>query len=266
MSAAGAGPVGAVLGLDGKAALVVGGGFGIGRAVARMLSALGVRLALIDLDGERATAVAAKLSALAIRADVREPGAARAALLRSEEQLGGLDILVNVVGRGVAAPAAEVSAALQREALETNFLHHVEFCSAFAAAARARGRGGAITLVSSLAGVVPFPGQAAYGAAKAALNSYTMNLAVELGPHGIRVNTVAPGIVRTDRNPRDGDTDQELARAIPLGRFAEQDEVATMVVVVSSAAASYLTGQTVVLDGGAGMTTGFWRPPPLDKP
>ena len=83
-------------------------------------------------------------------------------------------------------------------------------------------------------------------------------LAVELGPHQIRVNTVAPGIVRTDRNTRDGDADRELARAIPLGRIADQSEIASVIVFLSSDGASYLTGQTLVLDGGASHYLRFW--------
>jgi NAD(P)-dependent dehydrogenase (short-subunit alcohol dehydrogenase family) len=250
--------LGLQLGLQGKAALVVGGGFGIGRSAARMLAAQGSRLALMDLDAERVKAASRELSAFGLRADVREPGAARAAVRDASAELGGLDILVNIVGRGLAARAADVTAAVQREVLETNYLHHVEFCSAFAQAAIADGRPGVITMVSSLAGVAPFPGQAAYGAAKAALISYTASLAVELGPHQIRVNTVAPGIVRTDRNTRDSDADRELERAIPLGRIADQSEIASVIVFLSSAGASYLTGQTLVLDGGASHYLRFW--------
>ena len=246
------------LGLQGKAALVVGAGFGIGRSAARMLAAQGSRLALVDMDAERVKATSRELSAFGLRADVREPGAARAAVRDVSAELGGLDILVNIVGRGMAARTADVTAAMQREVLETNYLHHVEFCSAFAQAAMADGRPGVITMVSSLAGVAPFPGQAAYGAAKAALISYTASLAVELGPHQIRVNTVAPGIVRTDRNTRDSDADRELARAIPLGRFADQSEIASVIVFLSSDGASYLTGQTLLLDGGASHYLRFW--------
>jgi 3-oxoacyl-[acyl-carrier protein] reductase len=83
-------------------------------------------------------------------------------------------------------------------------------------------------------------------------------LAVELGPHQIRVNTVAPGIVRTDRNTRDSDADRELARAIPLGRIADQSEIASVIVFLSSDGASYLTGQTLLLDGGASHYLRFW--------
>ena len=246
------------LGLRGKAALVVGGGFGIGRTAARMLAAAGARIALVDLDPERVKATADELSAVGTAVNVRQPGAARSAVRNLGKELGGLDVLVNIVGRGSAARTSDITADLQRDVLETNYLHHVEFCSAFAQAAIADARPGVITTVSSLAGVIPFPGQAAYGAAKAALNSYTAGLAVELAPYGIRVNTVAPGIVQTDRNTRSAEGDQELLKAVPLGRFADQSEIASVIVFMCSTAASYITGQTIVVDGAAGLYSRFW--------
>jgi 3-oxoacyl-[acyl-carrier protein] reductase len=251
--------LGPLPGLRGKTALVVGGGLGIGRSTARMLAGQGVRLALVDMDAERVKATSDELSALGLCADVRAAGAARAAVRDAVTELGGLDILVNIVGKGNVGPTVDLSAEVQRAVLETNYLHHVEFCSAFAQAAIADGRPGVITMVSSLAGLVPFPKQAAYGAAKSALNSYTASLAVELGPQRIRVNTVAPGVVRTDRNTRDGDADRELLQAIPLGRFADQSEIASVIVFLSCDGASYLTGQTLVIDGGASRYVRFWQ-------
>jgi 3-oxoacyl-[acyl-carrier protein] reductase len=251
--------IGQLPGLKDKAALVVGGGLGMGRSVARLLGAQGVRLAVIDVDNDRVQKASEELNAIGICADVEEPGAARLAVTETIGGLGHLDILVNIVGRGMASAAVDVSAEMQRVALERNYLHHVEFCSAFAQAALSDGRGGVITMVSSLAGVAPFPNQAAYGAAKAALNSYCANLAVELAPKQIRVNTVAPGVVRTDRTTWEGEAGRELLDAIPMGRFADQSEVAAVVVFLCSDMASYLTGQTIVLDGGASHYSGFWR-------
>ena len=245
-------------GLRGKAALIIGGGFGIGRSVARMLASQGVRLALVDMDAERLKAASGELSAFSLCADVQAPGAARAAVAEAAAELGGFDILVNIVGKGMSGPAAGLSAEVQRAVLEVNYLHHVEFCSAFAQAAIADGRPAVITMVSALAGLVPFPGQAAYGAAKAALNSYTASLAVELAPQRIRVNAVAPGIVHTDRNTRDSDADRKLLQAIPLGPFADQPETASVIVLLSSDDASCLTGQTLIIDRGPSRYVRFW--------
>jgi NAD(P)-dependent dehydrogenase (short-subunit alcohol dehydrogenase family) len=250
--------IGQLPGLKDKAALVVGGGLGIGRSVARLLVAQGVRLALVDLDKDRLQSTSDELDAIGICNDVEEPGAARLAVAEAIGGLGHLDLLVNIVGRGVWSAAVDVSAEVQRIALGRNYLHHVEFCSAFAQAALSECRGGAITMVSSVAGLAPFPNQAAYGAAKAALNSYCANVAVELAPKQIRVNTVAPGVVRTDRNTWEGDKAQEWLTAIPMGRFGDQSEVAAVVVFLCSGMASYITGQTIVVDGGASRYLRFW--------
>ena len=251
--------IGQLPGLEGKAALIVGGGYGIGRSVARLLVKQKVRIAVVDLDAERVRAAEDELGAVGVHADVQQPGAARQAVEVASNALAKLDILINIVGKGAAMPATQVSAELERSVLERNFLHHIEFCSAFSQQALAAGRPGVITMVSSLSGVVPFPEEAAYGAAKAALNSYCANLAVELAPKHIRVNAVAPGVVRTDRNPMEGEQAAGFLPAIPMGRFADQSEIAAVIAFLCSDMASYITAQTLVIDGGAGHYSRFWR-------
>lgn len=246
-------------GLKDKSALVVGGGFGMGRATARLLCAHGARVCVLDADAERVEATSRELSATAICTDICEPGAARDAVKRAATEMGGLDILINIVGKGYRVRGAELTAQTQREALEINYLHHVEFCAAFGEHRIEVGKPGAITMVSSLAGLRPFPGQIAYGAAKAALNSLTASLAVEWGPHQIRVNAVAPGVVRTDRNTWEGQPGDALAGSIPLGRLGDQEDIAAAIVFLSSDAASYITGQTLLVDGGAASFIQFWR-------
>jgi 3-oxoacyl-[acyl-carrier protein] reductase len=246
-------------GLKDKTALVVGGGFGIGRATARLLSDHGARLAVLDVDGDRVSATSDELRAHGICADICVPGAAREAVDQAVAALGGLDILINIVGKGRSAKGTELSAQIQREVFEINYLHHVEFCAAFGSHCIAAGKPGVITMVSSLAGTVPFPGQLAYGAAKAALNSLIAGLAVEWGPHQIRVNGVAPGVVRTDRNQRSGPEAATLSSSVPLGRVADQGEVAAAIVFLSSDAASYITGQTLLVDGGAASYLQLWN-------
>jgi 3-oxoacyl-[acyl-carrier protein] reductase len=186
------------------------------------------------------------------------PGAARAAMSDAVELLGSVELLVNIVGKGQPKAAAELTSAEQLAELEVNYLHHVEFCSAFAQHCRDRGHAGVMTLVSSLSAFVPFPTRAGYGASKAALCALVSSLAVELGPSGIRVNAVAPGVVRTDRSALTTEQEQMFADAIPLGRLAGQHEVADTVLFLSSDLASYLTGQTIVLDGGLSLYTKVW--------
>jgi NAD(P)-dependent dehydrogenase (short-subunit alcohol dehydrogenase family) len=246
-------------GLKDKSALVVGGGFGMGRATARLLAAHGTRVCVLDADPERVEATSRELSATGITADIREPGAARDAVKQAVTELGGLDILVNIVGRGRNVSGAELTAQTQREVFEINYLHHVEFCAAFGEHRLKAEKPGVITMVSSLAGLRPFPGEAAYGAAKAALNSLTTSLAVEWGPRQIRVNAVAPGIVRTDRNTWAGTRGDEIAQSIPLGRLGDQEEIAATIVFLCSDAASYITGQTLLVDGGASSFIQLWR-------
>jgi NAD(P)-dependent dehydrogenase (short-subunit alcohol dehydrogenase family) len=169
-------------GLKDKSALVVGGGFGMGRATARLLSAHGARVCVLDADPERVEATSRELSATGITADIREPGAARDAVKQAATELGGLDILVNIVGKGRNVSGAELTAQTQREVFEINYLHHVEFCAAFGEHRLKAEKPGVITMVSSLAGLRPVPGEAAFGAAKAALKSLTTSLAVEWDP------------------------------------------------------------------------------------
>jgi NAD(P)-dependent dehydrogenase (short-subunit alcohol dehydrogenase family) len=248
-----------VSGLKDKSALVVGGGFGMGRATARLLSANGARVCVLDADADRVEATKRELSASGMTADICKPGAARDAVKEAANDMGGLDILVNIVGKGRTLWGTELTAEAQREVFEINYLHHVEFCAAFGEHRLEVGKAGAITMVSSLAGLRPFPGQATYGAAKAALNSLTSSLAVEWGPHQIRVNAVAPGVVRTDRNTWEGPTGETLAKSIPLGRVGDQDDIAAAIVFLSSDAASFITGQTLLVDGGASDFLQLWR-------
>jgi NAD(P)-dependent dehydrogenase (short-subunit alcohol dehydrogenase family) len=251
-------PLGDRSGLRGRGALVVGAGFGIGRAVARSLAAAGVRLALVERDEHRLADTCEELGAFGIKADVVAPGAASAAVAEAADFLGSVDVLVNIVGKGQPKPAADLTWDDQLEAMQVNYLHHVECCSAFAQHCRESGRPGAMTLVSSLSAVLPFPHRAAYGAAKAAMGALVSSLAVELGPFAIRVNAVAPGVVRTDRTNLTAEEEQMFARAIPLGRIAAQREVADTVLFLSSDLASYLTGQTIVLDGGLSLYSRVW--------
>lgn len=245
-------------GLHGKRALVVGGGLGIGLTTAEALRDFGVELAILDLEADRLQAASAGLGAFAIQMDVTESGAGARAIAEATAAIGPLDILVNVVGRGLKMTATEHTTADNLELMKVNYFHHVEFCGAFARACVEESRSGTIALVSSLAGSVPFPVRSGYGAAKAALEAYVRSMAVELGPKGVRINAVAPGVVHTDRSTVSEAAAAQFGRAIPLGRVATQQEVANSLLFLCSDMSSYATGQTILLDGGASLLTRIW--------
>jgi len=249
---------GVALGLAGRRGLVVGGGFGIGRAISRTLAACGMSLAIVERDSTRMSAICAELSAFGVNVDVAAEGAARRAIAEAREAIGPLDILVNVVGQGRSVPGIELTANEQLEMMQINYFHHVEFCSSFARACLNDGRPGVMTLVSSLAALVPFPRRAAYGAAKAALGSLVASLAVELGGRSIRVNGVAPGVVMTDRYVMSPEVAERYISAVPLGRLATQQDVANTVLFLCSDLSSYITGQILVMDGGSSLFTKMW--------
>ncbi|MGC0367560.1 NAD(P)-dependent dehydrogenase (short-subunit alcohol dehydrogenase family) [Rhodococcus sp. 27YEA15] len=254
----GGGELEELIGIRGKRALVVGGGFGIGLSVARTFSASGVQLALVEREEDRLGAACRELSAFGVHEDVTAAGVGERAVQAASDALGPLDILVNIVGRGQQIAAAEQTFEQSLDLMKVNYSHHVEFCGAFARRCMAEGRQAAMTLVSSLAGTVPFPMRSGYGAAKAALDSFVRSAAVEFGPYGIRVNAVAPGIVDTDRSAVSEEAAADYAQAIPLRRVSSQQEVANSVLFLSSELSSYMTGQTMIVDGGASLLTRMW--------
>ncbi len=243
------------LGLRGKRVLVAGAGQGIGRACVLGFAEAGARVACVDVEPERARAVAAEAGAAAraIVADLRERADVERAVAEAVDAFGGLDVAVDVVGEARWGRVLELSDA-DWDASFALVLRHV-FHLAQAAGRRmvAQGTGGALISIASVSGLAAAPLHGAYGAAKAGLVALTKTLAVELAASGIRVNAVAPGAVLTPRllAMTTPERRAETARAIPLGRLAEPEEIAKAVVFLVSDLASYVTGQTLVVDGGA---------------
>jgi 3-oxoacyl-[acyl-carrier protein] reductase len=244
--------------LEGKKALVIGGGGGgIGRAITRALAAAGSAVGVADVDQHRADEAAAEAAeaggkAVSLTADVRSRGEVDGLVRRAAHELGGLDILVTVVGGQMAfvppTPLHETTDEDWDLMFDLNLRYVAEAVRAALRVFLAQGRGGTIVSVGSIAGTAGSPMQAAYGAAKAGLSSLARSVAAEYSRDGIRMNLVTCGPIAT---PVAHAAQAGAADWIPMGRRGSSDEVADAAVFLASPLSSYITGQSLVVDGGA---------------
>jgi NAD(P)-dependent dehydrogenase (short-subunit alcohol dehydrogenase family) len=249
------------LGLNGKRALVTGAGVGIGRGIARWLAKAGCDVAVADKDGEMLDDAVAEVAfegtrVLGVEADLRRPDAVRDLVDRVVGELGGLDVAVNNVGSlagRMPGHFVELDDEALRDIVEQNLFVTMWSCHAEARAMVAAQTAGVIVNVSSGETTRPAVRMAPYGAAKAGINHLTQTLAVELAPHGIRVNAVAPAVILTEMTrplyPDQASVDR-IATRIPMGRLGLPGDVAGAVVFLASELAAYVTGGTVTVDGG----------------
>ena len=239
--------------LEGRRALVTGAGRGLGREIARGLAAAGVRVWLNGRDVARLETLAAELGsgALPLAFDVTDDDATAAAFARIADE-GGLDILVNNVGLRDRRPLHAFSRADVAAHLAANLVAPFDLARRAAGLMRARGAG-RIVNITSIAGPIARAGDAAYTAAKGGLDALTRALAAELGADRITVNAVAPGYFATEANAQmaaDPQIAAWLAQRTSLGRWGQPEEIAGAVVFLCSDAASFITGQTLCVDGG----------------
>jgi NAD(P)-dependent dehydrogenase (short-subunit alcohol dehydrogenase family) len=234
----------------GKRAIVTGGARGIGEAVSRALAAKGAEVAVVDVDGEAAVAVASSLvGATAYRADVRDAPA----LERLDELIGSAAVLVNAAGIQRVGPSETLPDNAWDEVVGVNLTGVFHCCRIFGRSMLAAG-GGAIVNVASISAHVGMPGRAAYCAAKAGVVGLTRALGVEWAARGVRVNAVAPGYVRTplveDAIAAGVIHETAVVGRVPAGRLATPEEVADAIVFLVSPDARFVVGQTLVVDGG----------------
>ena len=249
-------------GLDGRGAVVTGGGQGLGRAICEALASAGARVAVVDHDGDLADDVARALptEAVAIVADVRSKADLDDVASEVVTRFGSIRTWVNNVGGMAGAPAGpsiDVPQADFERVVELNLTATFLSCQTAIAHMLSRETGGTIVNVCSLQGVQAAPQLAAYGAAKAAVAHLTRTLALEYARAGIRVNAVAPSFVETPASAALVSTErrEQSIRAIPLGFLSAPADVAGTVLAFASDLTRFVTGQIVVADGGLSLTT-----------
>ncbi len=249
----------ALFDLQGARALVTGASRGIGRAIALALADAGADVAVTSRNGDDAEPIARDIRAkgrrsIALLLDVRHAQSIRVCFERLDREWRGLDVLVNNAGTNVPQDLLHLDEDSWDAVVDSDLKGLVFVTQAGAARMIEAGKGGRIVNVASVYGVVGRRERVAYSAAKGAVVNVTRSLALELAPHAITVNSVGPSVVETDltrermrRVP--GYRDEELART-PLGRFATPEDVAAAVVFFASPAAAFVTGQTLLVDGG----------------
>jgi NAD(P)-dependent dehydrogenase (short-subunit alcohol dehydrogenase family) len=249
--------------LTDRVAVVTGGGAGIGRGIARALTAFGATVAIWERDAETAAAAAREVGGLGITTDVRESTEVDAALARTAAELGPVSILVNNAGGVFLSPLLETSEN-GWDALYRANLKHVILCTQRVARMMVEsGTGGSVINVTSIEGVRAAPGYAAYAAAKAGVINFTKTAALELAPHGIRVNALAPDITLTEgmASVAPPGAEERFGYTVPMGRAGHVDEMAGAAVFLAGDLSSYVTGQTIHVDGGTQASSGWYHHP-----
>jgi NAD(P)-dependent dehydrogenase (short-subunit alcohol dehydrogenase family) len=254
-----------VLGIEGKVAIVTGGGGNIGSATVRLLAQAGAKVLVADIDGSKAERAAKAVTdgggdAVALQSDVSAPDQVTAMVDHALARWDRLDFGINIVGGG-SAGQGKTSLELTDEewlsSIETNLMTAVRCSRLYANTMIDRKTAGSIVNIASPAALRAAPNLGAYGASKAALINFTWSLAVDVAPHGIRANVVIPAFVTQPGMTWGGSEEQqaELARrTVPMGRVTRAEDVGGAILAFCSDLTSYSTGQIIVCDGGRLLT------------
>ena len=249
--------------LDGQVAIVTGGGAGIGRGIAAGLAAFGAKVAIWERDEATGSAAADEVGGLACTTDVRDEAQVDAALATTIAALGSPTVLVNNAGGVFHSPLLDTAPKGWDTLIRSNLTHLLLCTQRVARAMVAAGTGGSIVNITSIEGTRAAPGYAAYSAAKAGVINLTKTAALELAPHGIRVNCLAPDITMTEGIMAIAQPGFEASidNMVPMGRPGHVDEMAGAAVFLASGLSSYVTGQTIHVDGGTAAAGGWYHHP-----
>jgi NAD(P)-dependent dehydrogenase (short-subunit alcohol dehydrogenase family) len=236
---------------DGRTAVVLGGGNGIGRQTCHALAQAGASVVCVDWDAGRAKAVAAEVGGIALTADITHRDEVQQALDEAEQQSGPIRTLVDIVGMPLTGPFTSLTDERWTEQFNL-VLTHVFLSAQIGASKIAANGGGSMVFISSLAGMVQIPGHIAYGIAKAGVIRLVAGLGQEYGPQRVRVNAIAPGFVRTPRVSAlfSPELWERIDGMTPLGIAGTPPEMASVIWFLASELASHITGQTLIVDGG----------------
>ncbi len=247
-----------VLGLENKVAVVSGGGGGMGKASAILLAKAGARVVIAEVNAEKGAEAQKELEqlggqAIFVQADSRLPKDVERVVTAALERFGRIDIGINIVGGGSGSkPTMETSEDVFQSVFTLNVISTLLCSKAYARAMIQGKHGGAIVNMAALAATHAPTGGGPYGVAKAGVMSLTQTLAVELAPYDIRVNAVAPGFIAS--NPWSWNNTAEgtrlVKKSVPMGRSGLASDVAGVIIALVSPLSGYVTGQTVVIDGG----------------
>jgi 2-deoxy-D-gluconate 3-dehydrogenase len=243
--------------LTGRVAVVTGGNRGIGRAIALGLARAGAAVAVLARNGEKNAQVLAELQAiggraLVLRLDVTDRAALAPTIAQLERELGGLDILVNNAGVAIESGGVLDETAETWDCTVETHLNACFLLSQLAARSMVKRSSGKIINLASMYSFFGSRSEPAYSAAKGAIVQLTKSMAIDLAPHNIQVNAIAPGWIETDMTAmiRDSPMNDEILLRTPAGRWGQSDEVSGAAVFLASRAANFITGITLAVDGG----------------